>query len=120
MLPGHLFPGGFKGIVRGSGYATVMSFEDALATWLQEQRWFAGKGRTLRDLAVVADAEIAAGDPALRHLIVLGSHGATADHYQVPVGFGSELPGWLEDARIGAAQDRRHAYHAAHYPALTR
>ncbi len=97
-----------------------MSFEDALATWLQEQRWFAGKGRTLRDLAVVADTEVAAGDPALRHLIVLVSHGATADHYQVMVGLRSELPGWLEHARIGMTEDGRHAYDALHDPALTR
>jgi maltokinase len=97
-----------------------MSFEDALATWLQEQRWFAGKGRTLRDLAVVADTEVAAGDPALRHLIILVSHGATADHYQVLVGLRSELPGWLEHARIGVTGDGRHAYDALHDPALTR
>ena len=97
-----------------------MSFEDALATWLQEQRWFAGKGRTLRDLAVVADTEIAAGDPALRHLIVLVSHGATADHYQLLVGLRSGLPGWLEHARIGMTEDGRHAYDALHDPALTR
>jgi maltokinase len=97
-----------------------MSFEDALATWLQEQRWFAGKGRTLRDLAVIADTEIAAGDPALRHLIVLVSHGATADHYQILVGLRSELPGWLEHARIGMTEDGRHAYDALHDPALTR
>jgi maltokinase len=97
-----------------------MSFEDALATWLQEQRWFAGKGRTLRDLAVVADTEIAAGDPALRHLLVLVSHGATADHYQLLVGLRSELPGWLEHARIGLTEDGQHAYDALHDPALTR
>jgi maltokinase len=97
-----------------------MSFEDALATWLQEQRWFAGKGRTLRDLAVVADTEVVAGDPALRHLIILVSHGATADHYQVLVGLRAELPGWLEHARIGMTEDGRHAYDALHDPALTR
>jgi len=97
-----------------------MRLEDALATWLLEQRWFAGKGRTLRDLAVVADAEVAAGDPALRHLIVLVSHGATADHYQVLIGLRSELPDWLEHARIGRTDDGRHVYDALHDPALTR
>jgi len=97
-----------------------MRLEDALATWLLEQRWFAGKGRTLRDLAVVADTEVAAGDPALRHLIVLVSHGATADHYQVLIGLRSELPDWLEHARIGRADDGRHVYDALHDPALTR
>jgi maltokinase len=97
-----------------------MRFEDALATWLPEQRWFAGKGRTLRDLAVVADTEVVAGDPALRHLIVLVSHGATADHYQVLVGLRSGLPGWLEHVRIGETGDGRVAYDALHDPALTR
>ena len=97
-----------------------MRLEDALATWLLEQRWFAGKGRTLRDLAVVADTEVAAGDPALRHLIVLVSHGATADHYQILIGLRSHLPDWLEHARIGMTDDGRHVYDALHDPALTR
>jgi maltokinase len=69
-----------------------MRLEDALAPWLQEQRWFAGKGRMLRDLAVVADTEVVAGDPALRHLLVLVSHGASADHYQIFVGLRRDLP----------------------------
>ena len=97
-----------------------MRLEDALATWLLEQRWFAGKGRTLRDLAVVADTEVAAGDPALRHLIVLVSHGTTADHYQILIGLRSYLPDWLEHARIGMTDDGRHVYDALHDPALTR
>jgi maltokinase len=97
-----------------------MRLEDALATWLPEQRWFAGKGRTLRDLAIVADTEVAPGDPALRHLLVLVSHGATADHYQVLVGLRSYLPDWLEHARIGVTEDGRHAYDALHDPDLTR
>jgi maltokinase len=97
-----------------------MRLEDELATWLLAQRWFAGKGRTLRDLAIVADTEVAAGDPALRHLIVLVSHGATADHYQIPIGLRSQLPDWLEHARIGTADDGRQAYDALHDPALTR
>ena len=97
-----------------------MRLEDALATWLLEQRWFAGKGRTLRDLAVVADTEVAAGDPALRHLIVLVSHGTTADHYQILIGLRSHLPDWLEHARIGMTDDGRHVYDALHDPELTR
>jgi maltokinase len=106
--------------LRGSGNVKVMRFEDELATWLPGQRWFAGKGRTLRDLAIVADTEVAAGDPALRHLIVLVSHGATADHYQIPIGLRSQLPDWLEHARIGTADDGRQVYDALHDPALTR
>ena len=106
--------------LRGSGNHKVMRLEDELATWLLAQRWFAGKGRTLRDLAIVADTEVAAGDPELRHLIVLVSHGATADHYQIPIGLRSQLPDWLEHARIGTADDGRQAYDALHDPALTR
>src|SRR6266571_5308723 len=60
-----------------------MAFEDVLATWLVEQRWFAGKGHGLRDLAIVADTPVVAGDPELRHLIVAVSHGTTVDYYQV-------------------------------------
>lgn len=97
-----------------------MRLEDALAPWLLEQRWFAGKGRTLRDLAVVADTEVVAGDPALRHLIVLVSHGTTADHYQILIGLRRDLPGWLEHARIGTLEDGRHVYDALHDPELTR
>src|SRR6201996_8448252 len=97
-----------------------MRLEDALAPWLLEQRWFAGKGRTLRDLSVVADTEVVAGDPALRHLIVLVSHGATADHYQIFLGLRHDLPGWLEHARIGSVDDGRQAYDALHDPELTR
>ena len=37
-----------------------MTFEDVLAGWLVKQRWFAGKGRTVHDLAVVADRTIGA------------------------------------------------------------
>ena len=106
--------------LRGSGNHKVMRLEDELATWLLAQRWFAGKGRTLRDLAIVADTEVATGDPELRHLIVLVSHGATADHYQIPIGLRSQLPDWLEHARIGTADDGRQAYDALHDPALTR
>ncbi len=35
-----------------------MAIEDALAEWLGNQRWFAGKGQELHDLAIVADTEL--------------------------------------------------------------
>src|ERR1700761_9348255 len=97
-----------------------MRLEDALAPWLQEQRWFAGKGRSLRDLTVVADTEVVAGDPALRHLMVKVSHGASADHYQIFIGLRHDLPGWLEHVRIGTLEDGRQVYDALHDPELTR
>src|SRR6202000_3367581 len=97
-----------------------MRLEDALAPWLLEQRWFAGKGRPLRDLAVVADTEVVAGDPALRHLIVLVSHGASADHYQIFIGLRWDLPSWLEQPSICSLEDCRQVYAAQHAPKRTR
>ncbi len=79
-----------------------MSFEDGLASWLVKQRWFAGKGRTVHDLAVVADTELIPGDPGLRHLLVTVSHGATSDCYQLFVGTRARLPARLRHARIGS------------------
>ncbi len=48
-----------------------------------------------------------AGDPALRHLLVAVSHGASADHYQIFVGLRRELPDRLEHAKIGTLDDGR-------------
>ena len=97
-----------------------MAIEDALATWLVEQRWFAGKGRELRDLAVVADTQLTSGDPELRHLILTVRHGTTTDYYQVPVGLRRRLPARLEHARIGPSGDGRQMYDALHDAELTR
>jgi maltokinase len=98
----------------------TMAFEDALATWLVRQRWFAGKGRGLRDLAVVADTEITPGDPELRHLIITVSHGTTVDYYQVLAGLRHSLPDHLRHARIGASADGRQVYDALHDSDLTK
>jgi maltokinase len=98
----------------------AMAFEDALAAWLVRQRWFAGKGRGLRDLAIVADSEVAGGDPELRHLIIAVSHGTSVDYYQVLVGLRRRLPARLRHARIGPSGDGRQAYDALHDSDLTR
>jgi maltokinase len=97
-----------------------MAFEDALAAWLVKQRWFAGKGHELRDLAIVADTEIAGGDPGLRHLIVMVAYGTTVDYYQVLAGLRPCLPGELQHARIGPSGDGREAYDALHDTDLTK
>ncbi len=97
-----------------------MAFDDALAAWLVRQRWFAGKGRGLRDLAIVADTEVVAGDPELRHLIVTVSHGTTVDYYQLLVGLRRRLPARLRHARIGPSGDGRQAYDALHDSDLTK
>lgn len=97
-----------------------MAIEDALATWLGHQRWFAGKGQGLRDLAVVADSQLVSGDPELRHLIVAVSHGTAVDYYQVLVGLRQDLPARLQHAAIGPAGDGRTAYDALHDTDLTK
>jgi maltokinase len=96
-----------------------MTFEDTLATWLVKQRWFAGKGRTVHDLAVVADTEIIPGDPGLRHLMVTVSHGATSDCYQLFIGYRARLPARLRHARIGTYNGLQ-IYDGLHDTALTR
>ncbi len=96
-----------------------MTFEDTLATWLVKQRWFAGKGRTVHDLAVVADTEIIPRDPGLRHLIVTVSHGATSDCYQLFIGSRARLPARLRHARIGTHEGMQ-IYDGLHDTALTR
>jgi len=96
-----------------------MSFEDVLAAWLVRQRWFAGKGRTVHDLAIVADTEIIPGDPGLRHLLVTVSHGATSDCYQLFIGQRARLPARLRHARIGSEAGMV-IYDALHDSDLTR
>ena len=78
-----------------------MAIEDALASWLADQRWFAGKGQGLHDLTIVADTQLVAGEPELRHLIVAVSHATSVDYYQILVGLRRRLPGRLKHARIG-------------------
>jgi maltokinase len=97
-----------------------MAIEDALATWLGDQRWFAGKGQGLRDLAIVADTELVSGDPEMRHLIVAVSHATAVDYYQVLVGLRRRLPARLRHARIGPSGDGRIAYDALHDADLTK
>ncbi len=101
-----------------------MAIEDALAPWLGSQRWFAGKGQGPRDLAIVADTELVAGDPELRHLIVAVSHGTTGDYYQILVGLRRKLPARLKHVRIGPVGDGpagvRIAYDALHDADLTK
>jgi maltokinase len=98
----------------------TMAFEDTLAAWLVTQRWFAGKGRGLRDLAIVADTEVVTGDPELRHLIIAVSHGTSVDYYQVLVGLRRRLPARLRHVRIGPSGDGRQAYDALHDSDITR
>jgi maltokinase len=100
-----------------------MTFESILATWLAKQRWFAGKGRTVHDLAIVADTEIVSAThggqgPSLRHLIVCVSHGTTVDSYQLFLGLRAELPDELKHVEMGHL-DGRFVYDGLHDSELT-
>jgi maltokinase len=97
-----------------------MAIEDVLATWLGDQRWFAGKGQGPHDLAIVADTELVGGEPGLRHLIVAASHGTAVDYYQVLIGLRRRLPERLQHVRIGPSDDGRIVYDALHDAALTK
>jgi maltokinase len=96
-----------------------MTFEDTLAAWLVKQRWFAGKGRIVHDLVVLADTEVIPGDPGLRHLIISVSFGVTLDSYQVFVGQRAQLPAKLGHVRIGTHAGMQ-LYDGLHDTALTR
>jgi maltokinase len=103
-----------------------MTFEETLAEWMPSQRWFAGKGARILDLAIVTDTELVGGDPGLHHLIVAvaqggaAPQGSTRDSYQLFLGLREELPDHLKHVMIGVADDGRIAYDALHDPDLTR
>jgi maltokinase len=110
-----------------------MRFEESLAEWMPTQRWFAGKGARILDLAIVADTELAGGDPGLRHLIIDVSQGSSVDSYQVFAGLRKRIPDRLDHAVIAAASAAGGrgrgkgsggggltAYDALHDPDLTR
>jgi maltokinase len=100
-----------------------MTFEETLAEWMPTQRWFAGKGARILDLAIVADTELVTGDPALRHLIIDVSQGSSVDSYQVFAGLRKRIPERLDHAVIGpagAGTGPLIAYDALHDPDLTR
>lgn len=98
---------------------TRRALADLLAAWLPAQRWFAGNGTEIRDIAITADTTLATGDAELRHLIVAVGAGAEVVSYQVLVGFRSDLPPALAHAVIGSAGACEIAYDALRDPELT-
>ena len=99
-----------------------MTFEETLAAWMPTQRWFAGKGARILDLAIVADTPLDTGDPGLRHMIIDVSQGSSVDSYQIFVGLRKRIPDRLEYAVIGSGVSggRQTAYDGLHDPELTR
>ena len=97
-----------------------MTFEETLAEWIPTQRWFAGKGSRILDLAIVADTALTSGEPTLRHLIVDVRQDSGVDSYQLLLGQRADIPDQLTHVLIGTAEDGRLAYDALHDPELTR
>ena len=96
-----------------------MTFAETLAAWLPGQRWFAGKGTPITDLAVVGRTTLIAGDPGLGHLIVAVTQASGTDSYQLFLGLRADLPGRLEHVRIGPAGRGLIGYDGLHDPGLT-
>ena len=100
-----------------TGADGTVSLLHMLTQWLPRQRWFPGRGTTIRGLSIVSDVLLRAGDPALRHLIVETALPSGPARFQVLVGYRRDLPAELADAVIG-----RHlgvaCYDALHDPEL--
>ncbi|GII31753.1 maltokinase N-terminal cap-like domain-containing protein [Planotetraspora mira] len=98
------------------------SLQELLVGWITGQRWFAGKGRAIDDLAVDTLTELDPGDPALVHALVSVRQGERTTQYQIPLGLRAQVPDRLKHVLIGSCdwQGRRMcAYDAAHDASLT-
>ncbi|WTW97394.1 maltokinase [Streptomycetaceae bacterium NBC_01309] len=101
-----------------------------LLPWLPRQRWFAGKGRTIRGVRVASAVEVVRGDPAMFHLVLAVEHEAAAghpasvDHYQLLLGVRRWRIDRLDYATIGRVRGGTHdgtvLYDAAHDSELSR
>ncbi|MFI9151756.1 maltokinase [Streptomyces sp. NPDC053367] len=90
------------------------SLEPLLREWLPRQRWFAGKGRPVTGLSLVAETELVppTGRLSLHHLLVrahqpstLGAPTHPGDCYQLLIGAREALPPHLAPALIGHVQE---------------
>ncbi|HEY0636282.1 MAG TPA: aminoglycoside phosphotransferase [Pseudonocardiaceae bacterium] len=91
-----------------------------LARWLTTQRWFAGRGRRLREVRPIASTVLVDGDPELTHVVLQAEydHG-DPDRYQVLVGARRHQLDHLVHGTIGATPDGRVVYDAVFDHELT-
>ena len=98
---------------------TVSGIDDALLTWLPQQRWYGGKGSAVRSVSVEQEERLP-GDADVRHclLAVTDEHDRT-ERYQMLIGYSDgDLEQRLKAGAIGEV-DGRQAYDAVHDPAAT-
>lgn len=93
----------------------VRSLGPQLKEWLPHQRWFAGKGRPLTDVSLVAATEVlpcdtgGGGAPGLLHLLVRARPHEGGGCYQLLLGVRETLPPELAPALIGRPSAGRYA-----------
>ncbi|RCV49772.1 maltokinase N-terminal cap-like domain-containing protein [Marinitenerispora sediminis] len=108
----------------------MTQLEELLATWIPQQRWFAGKGLPVDTVTVEEQHVIIPGVPGLRALVVAVGQGGVADRYQVLLGLrrAGTLGSDLRHASIGSCELAlegsggtvvRDVYDGAHDPELT-
>jgi maltokinase len=97
----------------------VSEIDDALLTWLPQQRWYGGKSLGVRSVVVEQEERLpAAGD--VRHCLVsVTDENGTTERYQLLIGYAEgDLDARLKVGSIGVV-DGRQAYDAVHDPAAT-
>ena len=90
---------------------------ELIASWLPDQRWFGGKGRSISAVEVESAAvlhEAAQDDVVVRHVVLRVDFTDGTDRYQLLLGSRSgEVPARLQHAVIGTA-DGATVYEAVH------
>jgi maltokinase len=97
----------------------MSGIDDALLTWLPQQRWYGGKSTAVRSVSVEQEEALpGAGD--VRHcLLAVTDENGSTERYQILIGYADgDLESRLKPGLIGVV-DGRHAYDAVHDPAAT-
>ena len=79
---------------------------DVLDTWLLEQRWYAGKGRAVDEVAIETRVDLGRADGArVVDLVVAVDHSGDIIRYQVPITLRDEAADHLAFALIGECDE---------------